>query len=72
MRKDLDKENRHLPTIPHHAPDRPIRLRAALASTFVAGLELAKDGMVTLEQAEPFGVIALASKSITADQAVPP
>jgi segregation and condensation protein A len=51
---------RCLPLVPRHAPDRNIRLRAALASTFVAGLELARDGAVTVEQGHPFGPVKLA------------
>jgi segregation and condensation protein A len=51
---------RCLPPIAPRAPDRPIRLRAALASTFVAGLELARDGAVTVEQGHPFGPVRLA------------
>jgi segregation and condensation protein A len=51
---------RCLPPIPRHAPYRNIRLRAALASTFVAGLELARDGAVTVEQGHPFGPVKLA------------
>jgi segregation and condensation protein A len=48
---------RCLPRIPNHASDRPIRLRAALASTFVAGLEMARDGTLELDQREPFAAI---------------
>ncbi|MBP0447826.1 segregation/condensation protein A [Roseomonas sp. SSH11] len=54
---------RCLPPIPHHAPDRPIRLRAALASTFAAGLEMARDRRVALGQKEPFGLVTLAPLS---------
>ena len=53
---------RCIPHIPRHTPDRPIRIRAALASTLVAGLELARDGAVTLEQDQPFGQVLLASE----------
>ncbi|MFH5926553.1 hypothetical protein [Roseomonas xinghualingensis] len=35
---------RCLPPIPRQAPDRPIRLRGALASTFVAGLNSPRMG----------------------------
>jgi segregation and condensation protein A len=48
---------RCLPSIPRCAPDRPIRVRAALASTFVAGLELARDGTLEFDQREPFAAI---------------
>jgi segregation and condensation protein A len=50
---------RCLPPVAPKAPDRPLRLRAALASTLVAGLELARDGTLSVEQAEPFGPISL-------------
>lgn len=36
-----------------------LRARSAVASTFVAGLELAKQGVVLLRQSRPFGPIAL-------------
>jgi segregation and condensation protein A len=51
---------RCLPSILSYAPDRPIRLRAAIASTLVAGLELARDGTLMLDQTQPFGSIILA------------
>ena len=54
---------RCLPPIPAHASDRPIRLRAALASTFMAGLEMARDGAVTVQQDIPFGHMSLALRS---------
>jgi segregation and condensation protein A len=61
-----------LPPIPRHAPDRPIRVRAALASTFVAGLEMARNGAVALEQREPFGPVILAPASSSVERAVSP
>jgi segregation and condensation protein A len=39
-----------LPTIARDAPKRPLRCRAAIASTLIASLELARDGTVALEQ----------------------
>jgi segregation and condensation protein A len=39
-----------LPPLEGDDPDRPLRCRAAVASTLVAGLELARDGAVTLAQ----------------------
>jgi segregation and condensation protein A len=50
---------RCLPVVPPAAADRPLRLRAALASTLVAGLELARDGTLELDQASAFGAIRL-------------
>jgi segregation and condensation protein A len=40
-----------LPTIPHDAPARALRCRVAVATTLLAGLELARDGAVLLDQA---------------------
>nr|WP_282572334.1 segregation/condensation protein A [Roseomonas acroporae] len=48
-----------LPPLEPDAPDRPLRRRAALASTLVAGLELAREGTATIEQEEPFGSISI-------------
>jgi segregation and condensation protein A len=59
---------RCLPPIPRHAPDRPIRLRAALASTFVAGLEMARDGAIALAQEHAFGPVMLATASSSVEQ----
>jgi len=39
-----------LPKIARDASKRPLRCRAAIASTFIASLELARDGTVALEQ----------------------
>jgi segregation and condensation protein A len=39
-----------LPKIARDAPKRPLRCRAAIASTLIASLELARDGTVALEQ----------------------
>ncbi len=39
-----------LPGVPANAPDRDHRCRAAVASTFVGGLELAREGVLGLEQ----------------------
>ena len=41
----------------------PTRRRSALASTFVAGLQLAKDGQIELRQTERFGPIQLRKRS---------
>jgi segregation and condensation protein A len=41
---------RFLPFVDPRAPERELRCRTALASTFVAGLELAREGAVQLEQ----------------------
>jgi hypothetical protein len=39
-----------LPRLDGTDPGRPLRCRAAVASTLVAGLELARDGALTLAQ----------------------
>jgi segregation and condensation protein A len=52
---------RCLPPVPHHGSDRPIRIRAALATALVAGLELARDGALTSDQTQPFGSIIIAA-----------
>ena len=41
----------------------PTRRRSAIASTFVAGLQLAKDGQIELRQTERFGPIQLRKRS---------
>ncbi|WP_376093956.1 segregation/condensation protein A [Roseomonas sp. CCTCC AB2023176] len=50
----------------HFLPSRaatptPLQRRAALASTLVAGLELARDAAIRLEQHEPFGQVGVSS-----------
>jgi segregation and condensation protein A len=52
---------RFLPPLAVEAPDHPIQSRAAVASTLVAGLELARDGTAHLEQGEAFGPINMAA-----------
>ncbi len=64
---------RFLPDIPAPAEDEvptyiPLR-RSAVASTLIAGLELARDGVVTLHQHSPFATITLcACTEMTRDQ----
>lgn len=48
-----------LPIFASGLPDRAMRVRAAVASTLVAGLEVARDGVARIEQSEPFGTIHL-------------
>ena len=50
---------RCLPVVAPTASNRPLRLRAALASTLVAGLELARERALDVCQDEPFGSIAI-------------
>ncbi len=51
---------RFLPETPSGRPDAPLQRRAALASTFLAGLELEREGAVALAQDEAFGAVRLA------------
>ncbi len=39
-----------LPEVPKDAPERELRCRVAVAATFLAGLELARDGTLALDQ----------------------
>jgi len=41
----------------------PLRRRAAVASTLIAGLELARDGVVALHQPTPFAPITLSART---------
>ncbi len=41
------------------ATDRALQVRAAVASTLVAGLELAREGILSLRQAEDFGIVMM-------------
>ena len=58
-----------LPKIDAKAPDRERRCRAAVASTLLAGLELARLGGVALDQEAPWASIAVRRREkIVADQ----
>ncbi len=46
-----------LPRIGPAAPERGLRCKAAVASTFLAGMELARDGGVLLDQDRPWTAI---------------
>ena len=50
---------RCVPVVTPMASDRPLRLRAAVASTLVAGLELARERALNVRQDEPFGSITV-------------
>ena len=49
--------------------DEPIRARSAIASTFAASLELAREGLLDLDQPEPFGPIYLRGAAGTMSEA---
>ena len=53
---------RFLPKV-GEGPAAALQRRAALASTLVAGLELSREGMLTLDQRERFGEIRVTSAS---------
>ncbi|HEY0418954.1 MAG TPA: hypothetical protein VGC80_05500, partial [Acetobacteraceae bacterium] len=48
-----------LPPLATDAPNRPLQARAALATIFLAGLELARNGQIRLKQAVEFGAVTL-------------
>ena len=50
---------RFLPPIAANLPDRVLRVRGAVASSLVAALELARNGVADLQQDEAFGRIAI-------------
>jgi segregation and condensation protein A len=52
-----------LPTIPRDAPARALRCRVAVATTLLAGLELARDGTVWLEQAADWTPIQVTGRA---------
>ena len=56
--------NRFLPAIAADVPDRTLQARAAVASTLVAGLELARERVLSLEQAEDFGTVTMVSATV--------
>ena len=56
-----------LPKIGADVPDRALRCRAALASTLLAGLELARNGTVTLEQDQPWQPVRVSLAAHTSE-----
>lgn len=61
-----------LPRVARDAPDQDVQVRAAVASTFLAGLELARDGTAGLEQEVPFGPVTLLAAQTTPTCAAEP
>ena len=55
-----------LPPLADTAPHRALRHRAALASTLVAGLELAREALLTLEQDAPWTTIQVTGRTAAA------
>jgi segregation and condensation protein A len=58
-----------LPTIAADAPDRTFRARAAVASTLVAGLELAREGVVDIRQTRDFDPVTMAAAGLEEKEA---
>jgi segregation and condensation protein A len=52
-----------LPPLADTAPHRALRHRAALASTLVAGLELAREALLTLQQDAPWATIQVTGRT---------
>ena len=57
-----------LPRIAADAPDRALRCEATLASTVLAGLKLARNGMVTLEQDQPWQPVRVSQATLGYDK----
>ena len=56
-----------LPAIAADAPERERRCRTAVSATFLAGLELARNGIVALEQVDACRTIRVNRASVTAE-----
>ena len=54
---------RFLPVVSAEEPRLPLRQRSAVASTLMAGLELARDGVLRLHQLEAFAPITLSARA---------
>jgi len=61
-----------LPEIDGKTPERELRCRAALASTLMGGLELAREGALQLDQSAPWQTIKLRSQTGPNPTAVSP
>jgi len=57
-----------LPRLAADGANHLLRVRAAVASTFMAGLELAREGTLTLHQEAPFETITLRAATTTRDE----
>ena len=58
-----------LPVMDAASPRHALQIRAAVASTFVAGLELARVGQIDLRQAEAFAPMTLRTRADRAEEA---
>jgi segregation and condensation protein A len=57
---------RFLPPIAAEESDRMLKARAAVASTLMAGLELAREGVLTVRQGEAFGAVTMETALVEA------
>ena len=46
-----------LPEVPYDMPEQELRCRVAVAGTFLAGLELAREGCLEVQQQAPWQAI---------------
>lgn len=53
-------------TIAAEESDRMLKARAAVASTLMAGLELAREGVLTVRQGEAFGAVTMETALVEA------
>ena len=59
-----------LPEVPLDAPERDLRCRVAVAGTFLAGLELARDGSIAVRQEAAWAAIQLSKgRGLTSSEA---
>jgi segregation and condensation protein A len=56
-----------LPCISPDTVNRPLKARAAVASTLLAGLELAREGALSIEQQEDYGRVCFLGKQVAQD-----
>jgi segregation and condensation protein A len=56
-----------LPYVAANVPDRELKARAAVASTLLAGLELAREGALSIEQQEDYGRVCFLGKQAAQD-----
>ncbi len=53
-----------LPPLPKSVANPALRVRGAIAGTLIAALELAREGLAELRQAEPFGEIGVLARAV--------
>lgn len=60
-----------LPAVAGEGEGRELRARAAVASTFLAGLELARDGTIAIDQELPWQDVLISGRCHAAGRAAP-